>query len=69
MIDCTACAHWHAFDWHATVLHRVEGGFRDEHLTERVETCSKGLSDIDDGRTVRSVMVACGEYEENIEPR
>ena len=63
MIDCKTCRHWDSFEWHAVIWHRVTGGFLDEPITEHVETCSIGLSAIEDGRAVSSRIEECKKYE------
>lgn len=63
MIDCTTCCHWDVFTWNAAIWHRADGGFVDEPVTEHVETCSKGLIPVEDGRTVGTTVGKCERYE------
>lgn len=65
MIDCKTCRHWDVFRWDAVIWHRVTGGFLDEPTSEHVETCSKGLSPIENGITTSSKVERCDSYEQN----
>lgn len=65
MIDCTKCIHWDCFAWHAVIWHRLtDGGFWDEATSERVETCRKGLSEMEGGRTMGHTVARCERYSE-----
>ncbi len=65
MIDCKTCKHWDIFEWDAVIWHRLTDGFIDEVTSEHVETCSKGLSSMDNGITMSSQIKQCHKYEPN----
>lgn len=68
MIDCTKCKNWDVFDIRLTRVTRIYkggciAGWNEEEEWEHVETCAKGLSEIDNGKTVASIVGECKSYD------
>lgn len=70
MIDCRTCIHWDEFDSEVTHMRRVDDpsepeygiDFEFEKEVFRVETCAKGLSPMEDGKTIGQTVERCRAY-------